>query len=206
MRRDMLSGDVKSIRSLRWWRRELLAKEVTDDFDLCYKVGMTKDEIIGLAGEAVGNQRKWCELLGYSYQSRNHIVYLDDHYWKTILAYVKIFIPRYEKEFRQQIRRYMNAITLPDEQEVLNSVCTFLGISPELVQLYANNSVEIDNFLLNNRRMLGIIAEKHLWSIIAEGKDATTIRWALEKLKPDVYGKEMSVTDNLRKITIIESE
>lgn len=99
--------------------------------------------------------------------------------------------------------------TMPDPEAVLEAIATALNISPEVLTHFAEHQGEIKTFLETQRGTLGLLAETKLWQLVGEG-DAATVRWALQRLRPDIYGDKLTggSTDEKtpRTIRIIEQD
>lgn len=112
----------------------------------------------------------------------------DDGYWRMVHAWIAAFVPRWE----QQFRTIMEGLE-PEDNNGIEAASGALNVAPELLTYFVNHKAEIEQFLEAQRPMLGLIAESKLWELIMQG-DAATVRWFLERVRSDVYGKSTKET------------
>lgn len=182
------------------------------DWYLCRRTGLSYIDLLGIAAECGGHIPTFAARLGYANINRKNR-YGDNGWWTTICLWMQMFIPQWEARFRKAMSDLANkdsamiTAQLPSEAEIIAAAAKALNISEDLLVHYAQNMQSIEIFLQTQRRMLGVMAESQLWSLIAQG-DAPTIRWALPRLNPEVWGDKVADVpgDKVRTIKIIETE
>lgn len=123
----------------------------------------------------------------------------DDGYWKMVHAWVKAFVPKWEDRFRKLVDE------LENKTVDVGVASLALNVSPELLNYFVNHKEQIETFLEAQRPMLGLIAESKLWELVLQG-DPATVRWFLERVRSDVYGKAEKIgakTDEVQTIEIV---
>lgn len=114
---------------------------------------------------------------------------VDDGYWKTVHLWVSKFVPSWEEQFRTIVEQLE-----PEDNEGIEAGSKAINVAPELLSYFVEHKAEIENFLEAQRPMLGLVAESKLWELILQG-DATTVRWFLERVRSDIYGKTIKESE-----------
>jgi hypothetical protein len=178
--------------------RKTLADELSPsdhEWRLCRVTGLSYQRILSEAALVGGSRKELEKVLGVTQLK-------DGGWWSTICAWMRMFIPQWNRCFRQTMK---DLTTLPDPSAILDVASKALGIAPELLLHLAEHRDEIELFLESQRSLLGTLAESKLWSLVAQG-DAATIRWLLPRIKTEAYGDKFANIpgDAPRNVTIVE--
>lgn len=153
------------------------------DFELCRKTGFSVTEIVHIISVNEGNRNKVIEALGYSSKNRNKFNKFDNGYWRLLCGWIRNYFIDFDRVIKK-ICFMDNEIVGPD----LDKVADILGITSDTLAMFIENKETIDAFLVQQRSLLGTIAELQLWKLVNAG-DPATVRWVLSKIKTDIFGK-----------------
>jgi hypothetical protein len=174
---------------------------------VCRRTGRGYQDLLAIMGECSGDLTQFCEAIGYRNLRRVN-KYDDFGWWQTIAAWIRLWQPQWEKFLKDTVTRLVSTdLTLPDQQDILETVANALGLAPETLLNLAQNLDTMEAFMASNRRMLGVLAEQRLWTLVAQG-DAATIRWLLPRINTDAFGDKLTQVpgDKVKEIKIIEVE
>lgn len=153
-------------------------------YDLCRLTSRSHSNLLSVAGLCKGNIELFYTSLGYSKTTRltrNN----DTRYWYMMLSWISIYIPLFEAELIKMVNEY-NLAELPDPNQIAKQLAEVLGLPMDFLNHFAENKMQIRDFLEAIRSDMGAMAEIKLLQLIAAG-DAATIRWALPRLMPEKY-------------------
>lgn len=174
--------------------------EYDKQWELCRSTGYTHIELLGLLAQDYGYIETFSRNLGFIKFLTSARHKQERQYWTMIAAWMKMFIPQWENKFVDTVN---SLISLPSEDAIIEASAKALNISAEVLKHFIEHKEEISLFLEAQRSTLGVLAESQLWKLIAEG-DAATVRWALGRIKPGIYGDNKRTDEQPTKITIIE--
>lgn len=188
-------------RGPRDWNRDPLP-ESDKQYRLCQLTQLSTPQILGIFADTSGDTLSSIREL----RIRKQNLYVDGGRWNMFRAWIKMYVPQWERAF-MTVTDEARALILADPDQfkaMIASAAKALNISEDLLTHYAVHQKEIEAFLELQRHTLGTMAEAKLWELVASG-DAATIRWVLPRIKSDIFGERPETPkESTRNIRIIE--
>lgn len=178
-------------------QRELADVDLSDSsFFVCRRTGLTHEELWNIAGQC-RNHEEFMINIGYSpTANRTRYFKWDNGYWaRIVLPWCKEYVKQWfagVRKFLGEENKTQLALLAPEERaKVVAVAAKALNIETELLLHFLANQENLEIFLEAARPTLGTRAEMALWELIMKG-DPATVRWALPRLKPELFGDASS--------------